>query len=113
MAKRPEFPGLQQCLKMLRHSNPQINEDGYGWLRSRAVELLPQLIAAYEDEQCNDIRGWLIELIGEAKSPTALPFLLERMNDENESIREWALIGLRHLDTRESRTALWRLGLSK
>jgi len=41
-----------------------------------------------------------------------LPFLLEHLNDENESIRDWAVRGLRDLDTKEARTALWRAGMS-
>ncbi len=40
-----------------------------------------------------------------------MPFLLERLHDVNESICDWALRGLRNLDTKESRTTLWQLGL--
>ena len=111
MTKRPTFPGFSRCLKMMRHNNPGVNEDGFGWLASRAAEYLPQLIAAFWDEDNAGIRPWLMELIGLAKSPAALPFLLERLNDENESIRWWAVRGLRYLDTKEARTALWRADL--
>ena len=89
-----------------------VNEEGFGWLVSHAAEYVPQLIAAFWDEDNGVSRGWLMELIGDAKSPAALPFLLERLNDEDESIRDWAVLGLRQLNTKESRTALWRAGLA-
>lgn len=99
-------------MKMIRHNNPAVNEEGFDWLKSRAAEYLPQLISAFWDEDNAVNRGWLMELIGAAKSPDALPFLLERLNDENESIRNWAVWGLQDLDSKESRTVLWRAGLA-
>jgi HEAT repeat protein len=112
MTKRTRFPGFERCLKMMRHSNPAINEEGFGLLEPRAAEYLPQLIAAFWDEGNGVSRGWLMELIGTATSPAALPFLLERLHDDNESIRDWAGWGLRELNTKEARTALWRAGLA-
>ncbi len=53
-----------------------------------------------------------MELIGEARSPAALPFLLERLHDDDEDIRDWAIFGLRKLDLKEARTALWQAGLN-
>ena len=97
---------------MMRSSNGGVSEDGFGWLAERAAELVPQLIAAFWNDDNAAIRLWLMELIGDATSPAALPFLLERLNDGNESVRDWAVRGLRQLDTKESRTALWRAGVS-
>jgi len=112
MTKRPRFPGFEQCLKMMRSSNGSVSEDGFGWLAERAAEYLPQLIAAFWDDDNAATRPWLMELIGDANSPAALPFLLERLSDDDGSIRDWAVRGLRQLDTKESRTALWRAGLA-
>jgi HEAT repeat protein len=111
MTKKRRFPGFEQCLKMMRSSNGSVSEEGFGWLAERAAEYVPQFIAAFWDDDNAALRPWLMELIGDAKSPAALPFLLERLNDENESIRDWAVRGLRHLDTKEARTALWRAGV--
>jgi HEAT repeat protein len=113
MTKKLRFPGFEQCLKMMRSSNASVSEDGFWCLEEHAAEYAPQLIAAFWDEDNAGIRGWLIELIGDAKSPAALPFLLERLSDENESIRDWAVRGLRQQDTKESRNALWRAGLTR
>ena len=112
MTKSPRFPGFERCLKMMRSSNGSVREDGFGWLEDRAAEYLPQLIAAFWDEDNALIRPWLMELIGDAQSSAAMPFLVERLRDDDESIRDWAIRGLRQLDTKESRTALWRAGLA-
>ena len=112
MTKRSGFPGFERCVKMMRHSNPAVNEEGFGWLEPRAAEYLSQLIAAFWNEDNAKIQYWLTELIGAAKSPDAMPFLLERLRDEDEAIRDGAVRGLRLLNTKEARTALWRAGLA-
>jgi HEAT repeat protein len=97
---------------MMRHSNGGVSQDGFGWLAERAAQYVPQLMAAFWNDDNAAIRPWLMELIGDAKSPTTLPFLLERLGDDDVSIRDWAVRALQHLDTKESRTALWRAGVS-
>src|SRR5262249_38516543 len=89
MTKRRRFPGFERCLKMMRSSNGSVSEEGFGWLAERATDYLPQFIAAFWDDDNAAIRPWLMELIGDATSPAALPFLLERLGDEDESIRFW------------------------
>jgi HEAT repeat protein len=111
MTKSNRFPGFERCLKMMRHSNPAVNEEGFGLLGPHAAEYLPQLIAAFWDEDNAGIRDWLVELIGEAKAPAAMPFLLECLHDDDESVRNFAMHGLRQLNTKEARTALWQAGL--
>lgn len=115
MTKKVRFPGFERCLKMMRSSHGRMREEGFGWLADRAGTYLPQLIAAFWDDENAAIRGWLMELIGEAKSTAAMPFLIERLRDEDESIRSWAIWALKRLDTKDARTALWqaRITISK
>lgn len=113
MTKSGRFPGFERCLKMMRSSNGSVREEGFGWLAERAAEYLPQLIAAFWDEDNAGIRGWLVELIGEAKSAAAMPFLIEHLRDEDESIRSWATWALKRLDTKDARRALWQAGITR
>jgi hypothetical protein len=92
MAKRPKYPGLEQCLKMMHSSRGAVREDGFQWLYPRAAEYVSKLIAAFWDDENAALRGWLVELIGAAKSPAAMPFLLERVHDQDEPIRDWARV---------------------
>ena len=54
------------------------------------------------------MRRWLLELIGEARSPDALSLLVEQLYGSDESLRDWAVRGLEMLDTKPAREQLWR-----
>lgn len=111
MKNRNKFPGFHCCLKMMRHSNPVVNEEGFGLLAPHAAEYVSQLIGSFWDEDNAVIQGWLVELVAAAKLPAALPFLVERLGDPNGCVRGFAIEGLRALNTKEARTALWKAGL--
>ncbi|MFD2473208.1 HEAT repeat domain-containing protein [Amycolatopsis silviterrae] len=101
--------GFEAAMRMMRSRDPQRAEDGFGLLRDRAAEYLPALLKEFENEaEDRGVRSWLLELIGMAESPAALPVLAAQLNSQNELLRNWAVIGLTRLDTREARTALWR-----
>jgi hypothetical protein len=97
-------------MRMMRKHDPQTMEDGFNVILPRAAEWLPQLIEEFERERDHGLRCWLLELIGRSRSPEALPILAAHLNDPDESLRWWAEWGLRHADTRESRTLLWNAG---
>ena len=62
----------------------------------------------FEQEQDDHgLRCWLLELIGAARSPDALPVLGAQLNSDDEALRDWAVTGLEKLDTPEARTLLW------
>ncbi|WP_432887944.1 HEAT repeat domain-containing protein [Kribbella sp. CA-245084] len=93
---------------MMRKHNPQIQEDGFGLVKQVAHEHVADLITAYSGEEDHGLRCWLLELIGEARSAEALPVLREALASPDESIRDWARIGLEQLGTKEARALLWR-----
>ncbi|WP_372491174.1 HEAT repeat domain-containing protein [Amycolatopsis tucumanensis] len=68
-----------------------------------------KLIAAFEDERDDHgLRRWLLELIGEARSPLTLPTLAEQLYSEDESLRSLAVRGLEQLGTPPARQELWK-----
>lgn len=93
---------------LMRKHDPQLQEDGFAMLRPIADGVLPQLIEAFETESDHGLRCWLLELIGDARSESALPLLAEELRNDDESIRDWAERGLVQLDTKEARTILWQ-----
>jgi hypothetical protein len=97
-----------QTLRLMRSRNPQTAEDAFHTLRPHAGDYLPELVEAFNSEPDHGLRYWLLELIGEARSPTALPMLVEHLNGDDEPLRDWAVRGLRKLNTRPAREALWR-----
>lgn len=96
-------------MRLMRRRDPQVAEDGFHLLLPHAGEHIEELIAEFHAERDDHgLRCWLLELIGEARSQLALPVLVEQFNGEDESLRSWAARGLRKLDTRPAREALWR-----
>lgn len=95
-------------LAMMRKHDPQVQEDGFGMVKQVATEHVADLIATYEAESDRDLRCWLLELIGEARSCEALPVLAEALASKDDSIRVWGEAGLEKMDTKEARTLLWQ-----
>lgn len=109
MAKS-RFPGFAGCMRMMRRHDPQVQEDGFYWLLSRAGDFVELLAAEYRHEPDHGLRCWLLELLGEARDPQALPVFLEALRSEDESLRDWAVRGLRALGTPDARQALFDAG---
>jgi hypothetical protein len=101
-----KFPGFDYCIKMLHSRDPQIQEDGFGLLRKQASEYVEELISEFKNEKDHGLRCWLLELIGEARSPVAFPLLVECLNSEDLSFKYWAVRGLKNLDSEEARQVL-------
>ena len=109
MTKR-RFPGLAKCLAMMRNRDPQVQEDGFHALRPQAAKYVLELIAEFERESDPGLRRWLLELIGEARDPRAMAVLREELRSEDESLRTWAVIGLKAMGTKDARKALYDAG---
>ena len=93
----------------MRRHDPQAREEGFHLLLPVAAEHVDELIDAFEDEQDDHgLRCWLLELIGAARSPKTLPVLEAQLNSADEALRQWAVHGLGHLNTEETRRLLWR-----
>jgi len=104
---KDKFPGFNACIKLMHKHNPQLQEDGFGLLLPHAHEFVDELIIEFQRETDHGLRCWLLELIGEAKSPKAFPLLVESLKGDDESFWYWAISGLRKLDTKAARTILW------
>jgi HEAT repeat protein len=96
-------------MRLMRSSDRQRMEDGFHLLLPHAAEHVDELIDEFRGESDDiGLRRWLLELIGEARSPEALPLLVEQLASEDESLRAWAVRGLEKLDTPPARRQLWR-----
>src|SRR5262245_5370122 len=91
----------------MRRRSPQEQEDGFHLLLPHVGEHLDELIEAFTHEPDRGLRCWLLDLIGEARSPAALPFLAARLHDPDPDLRDRAVASLARLDTRDARTVLW------
>ena len=92
---------------MMRKRDPQVEENGFGLVKRVAAEHAGELIAAYSDQTDRGLRCWLLELLGEARSPEALPVFVGALASPDDSIRFRGEMGLEKLDTKEASTLLW------
>ena len=99
---------FEHAMRLLHSHNPQIRQDGLNQLRPHIAQHLEELIAEFNRETDHDLRRWLLELIGEARSADALPVLVEQLHGGDESLRSRAVKGLEHLDTKAARYQLHR-----
>lgn len=104
---KAKFPGFMKCMEMMRSRDPQTQEDGFHRLLPHASEHVGELIAAFHSETDFGLRCWLLELVDEAKSEEAYEFLAQHLRSEVEGFRYRAMMGLKDLDTKQSRTLLW------
>jgi hypothetical protein len=89
--------------------DPQAQENGFHLLLPAATEHVDQLIAEFAKERDDQgLRRWLLELIGQARSPKALSVLTEQPHSDDESLRCWAAKGLEQLATKPARYELWK-----
>jgi hypothetical protein len=89
----------------MRRHDPQAQEDGFHQLRPYAAEHVDELMNAFDIETDHGLRCWLLELIGEARSPRSLPLLVAQLNSPDLALRSWARRGLELLDNRDARRA--------
>ncbi|WP_427884743.1 hypothetical protein ACQHIV_21375 [Kribbella sp. GL6] len=90
-----------------------MRESGFQLLLPHATEHVDELMAAFRVEQADQgLRGWLLELIGEARSAEALPLFVEELRSDDEVLRGWAVRGLELLDSKPAREELWRARVS-
>jgi hypothetical protein len=109
--RTPRFPGYKACIAMMRKHSPQTREDGFYALLPHAAEYIDELMAEFQTEKDHGLRCWLLELIGEARSENAFDLLCEQIQSSDEGLRDWAIRGLRKLNTREARLALFDAGV--
>ena len=98
------------AMRLMRKHDPQLREDGFHSVLPHAHDYVGPLMDEFHAETDHGIQCWLLELIGEARSPHAYPLLLDCLHRDDESLRSWAIIGLKLLDTKEARRALWEVG---
>jgi hypothetical protein len=97
-----------QALESMRSPDTRLRTHGFDFLREHADAYVDELITEFTRERDDELRCWLLELICEARSPSALPVLAGELESDDESVRFWAIRGLEMLDTREARHELYQ-----
>ena len=92
----------------MRRRDPRTAEDGFQRAREVAAEHVDDLILEFGRETDHGVRCWLLELIGETRSPETFGVLKSQLWSPDEALSGWAVRGLELLDTKEARRLLWQ-----
>jgi hypothetical protein len=113
--KYPKFPGVAVCVELIGRRNVWGGrlEVVLRELQEHAREHGAELIDAFRAEKDAWVRCILLMILADQKVPEALPVFIEHLQSDDESLRHWAILGLRTLDTHDSRKALWEAGLKE
>jgi hypothetical protein len=87
---------FRDAMRLMRRSDPHTRKEGFRALLPHAGGQVEELITEFlHEHDDHGLRCWLLELIGEARSPLALPALVERLKRPERGIPDVALKGLR------------------
>lgn len=97
------------ALELMYSDDLDAREKGWEFIREHADSFVPDLVAEFEARADDAVFApLLLELISEARSPQALPVLVAQLENDDESLRFWAVRGLEMLETREAEEELRR-----
>lgn len=110
--KYPRFPGVAKCVELL--NSPKVNDSWLetvcGVLEEHAPDYGSELIEAARATTGTRAHCILLSILAEMKLPESISLFVDLLQSEDERARFWAMQGLRTLDTKEARRALWEAG---
>ncbi len=113
--KYPRFPGVAECARLIRDGKAQGGraEIIVYELAENAANCLPDLIETFRTDPNETVRQFIMMALEIARLPESVPFLAEVLQQGDEHYAPYAFRTLKAIDTRESRTALWRAAQNK
>lgn len=108
---KEKFPDFKKCMELMRENDHQLQEDGFHFLLPHSKKYIKELIHEFKNENNHGIKCWLLELIGESKSLESFEILIENLSSESDSLRDWAILGLKNLNTKKANIELNKIGI--
>jgi hypothetical protein len=107
--KHPKFPGVQVYVQELRRHNVKgaYLESLMGDLIDHAPDHIDEIVATFKEETDIWVQRLLLSVIAETCVPLALPLFKEMLKSSDWRLRSWSIHGLKKLNTKEARQALW------
>ena len=87
-------PNFQQCIDWLRSDDALTFEDGYHALRSHVRAHRDHLVRLLQTELSPEMRGRLVELLGETQDPSLAEVLHTQLETEHPQVIPWVLTAL-------------------
>jgi hypothetical protein len=91
-------PGFDECIEMIRSSDPLTYEDGYHWLQGYLIDYIDELIQLMLRETDPNMRSKFVELVGNSKNPRVIPVLEAELKSPHSEVRSWAYSSLSYFE---------------
>jgi hypothetical protein len=96
---KPEF---DECIEMLRSSDPMTYEDGYQWLQGYLDDYIDELVQLMLGETDPEMRAKFVELVGDSKNPKVIRFIEAELKSPHREVRGWAYSSLVYFENLEA-----------
>jgi len=106
----PKFPGLEECVRLIlsgKATGAWADLVAYE-LAEHADQNMPQMIALFYEHQQDRVSTYMMMAFDTAALPASVDFLESVLQSGDERFTPYARSGLVTIDTKESRTALFR-----
>ena len=108
----PRFPGVAECVRLIHSGKARgVWIDIIAWeLTDHAKECFDELVRAFREEKplASTAAFVILEAIEVAKLPEAIPFWSEVLAEGHPEFGRYARRALKAINSRESRTVLWK-----
>jgi hypothetical protein len=110
--KYPKYPGTEKCVELLWNAHGERIEIICHEIEQHSKTNPSELIEAVEREKNFWVRRILLGILDDIAAPRAIPIFTKILESGEEDEYDYAVRGLRRIDTKEARTILFKAGIS-
>jgi len=93
---------LEDCVEQLGSTDAEVFEEASSTLRAKIGDLKQDVLRSMQNEVDPQIRGALLEILGESRDPAFIQHLEKELDSDSAEVRFWAFVGLQRIGTREA-----------
>ncbi len=93
------FPGFQECLKLIKSKNPMEFEDGFHLLLPHVREFGEAIVELIKIETDPKIQSRLVELLGECEDEKYKSIFESLLTSKDHDVVAWSLTSLEKLSS--------------
>lgn len=99
----PSAERFQELLRQLNSTELSEFEAAFEALRHSIKDVKPYLMTAMVLAENSEVKGALLELMGNTKDPQFIPFIANELESDVARVRFWAWVALQYIATDEAR----------
>ncbi len=106
MAQKIDASYFQSAMTLMRGRTANQQEQGFNMVLAHAPKFAAELVEEFRAETDHGLKCWLLELLTHARAEVAFPLFHEMLDASNLIYRDWAVTGLRKLNSKPAKKLL-------